>query len=268
MKRLIALVLIGLVAASLTACGTADQPSDTAEMPESSSALKGEDYQDVMARLEAAGFTRIETSTLDDLITGWLTKDGEVEQVSVDGATDFDAGSRFPRDARIVITYHTFPETETDEAGDDDPAEEEVPEGVESDAGDTILTMENSEELAAVLSAENPGDAEVKAFAEKYYGATIEFDGYTWDWVNHSSSSPLSGETTVYDTQYDTNIYVGDVENAQVSSVGPIFRVEGFSMPNFSPELNRINVRVRAKVSGFDEDHEFFQLNLISLDAR
>ncbi len=268
MKRLTTLVFVVLLAASLTACGTADQPGDTATMPESSSALKGEDYQDVMAKLEAAGFTSIETSTLDDLITGWLTKDGEVEGVSVDGTTDFDAGSRFPRHAGIVITYHTFPETESVEAEDSDPAEDETPEDATSEADDTILTTENSEELAAVLNAENPGDPEVRAFIEKYDGRTIEFDGYTWDWVNHSSYSSFSGEVTVYDTLYDTNIYAGDVENADVSSIGPIFRVEEYSMPNFSQELNRMNVRVRARIDGFEEDHEFFQLSLISFEAR
>ena len=268
LKKLITLALAVMVASSLVGCGTTDESSDTAKMPEASSELEGEDYQDVMTRLEVAGFTSIETAALDDLITGWLTNDGEVERVSVNGETDFSSGSRYPVDARIVITYHTFPEAESDEAAESNPVEGETPESATQEAGDTTLTAENSEELEAVLNAQNPGDPEVRAFIEKYKGTTIEFDGYTWDWANHSSDSSLSGETTVYETLFDTTIWVGDVENADVSSVGPNFRVEEFSMPNFSSTLNRMNVRVEARVDGYDEDHEFFQITLLSFEPR
>ncbi len=268
MKRLIALALAVLVAASLAGCGGASQSGDTAKTPSSGSDLQGENYEDVMAQLEAAGFTNIETRKIDDLITGWLTKDGEVEEVSIDGSTDFGAGRSYPSDARVVITYHTFPETESDEVETSEPAEEEAAESTASEADDVVLSAANSEELAAVLNAEDPGDPKIKAFTDKYSGRTIEFDGYTWDWVNHSSYSSFSGETKVYETLYDTNIYVGDVENANVSSVGPIFRAEEFSMPNFTPELNRMNVHVTARVGGYDADHQFFELSLISLEAR
>lgn len=79
-------------------------------MPESSSGLAGENYRDVVTRLRAAGFASVETTSIDDLIVGWLAQDGDVEKVSVNGQTDFDVDSRFPADARVVITYHTFPE--------------------------------------------------------------------------------------------------------------------------------------------------------------
>jgi len=42
------------------------------------------------------------------LITGWITKDGEVEEVEIDGYTTFSSSSRFLPDVEIVITYHTF----------------------------------------------------------------------------------------------------------------------------------------------------------------
>ena len=161
----------------------------------------------------------------------------------------------------------TVPASESQPA-DSNPADAATSQDATQEADNTVLTRENSTELEAVLNSENPGDPEVRAFIQKYAGRTIEFNGYTWDWMNHSSYSSITGKDTTYETLFDTNIYVGDVENADVSSGGPTFRVEGFSMPNFSPAVNRLNVRVRARVDGYDEDHEFFLITLLSLEDR
>jgi uncharacterized Zn finger protein (UPF0148 family) len=85
-----------------------------ATIPKPSEEYESNNYQEVMAELRAAGFSNIKTSKLDDLIKGWLTKDGEVEKISVNGKTDFEADTKFPKDAEIVITYHTFPEKESE----------------------------------------------------------------------------------------------------------------------------------------------------------
>jgi hypothetical protein len=84
------------------------QQANAKIMPRSAEELKGKNYQDVITRLKAAGFTNIRTEIVDDLVTGWLVKDGEVERVSANGRANFDSGSRFPIDAKIVVTYHTF----------------------------------------------------------------------------------------------------------------------------------------------------------------
>jgi hypothetical protein len=77
-------------------------------MPKSAEELKGENYKDVITLLETTGFRNIKTEILYDLVTGWMTKDGEVERVSANGETDFHSGSKFPADAKIVVTYHAF----------------------------------------------------------------------------------------------------------------------------------------------------------------
>ena len=258
MKRLIALAVAVVVTVSLVGCGTANKPSDTIAVPASSSDLKGENYKDVMTRLKTAGFASIETASIDDLVLGWLAKDGDVERVSVNGETKFDADSRFPKGAKIVITYHTFPKKEPEKSAESDPVQSETPDSGTKEADDTILTLQNSKELSAVLKAENPGDPEVQAFIKNYAGRSIAFDGYTWDWINSPG----------YKTMYSTNIYVGDVKNADTISVGPIFRVERYQWPNFVPALNRMNVHVKATVDGYDADHEFFQITPTSLEAR
>lgn len=78
----------------------------------SSSELVGKNYEDVVSTLKEAGFTNVETEILDDLITGWLKEDGEVEKVKIDGKTSFSSDSKFDDDAKIVVVYHTFPESE------------------------------------------------------------------------------------------------------------------------------------------------------------
>lgn len=92
----------------LSACGSKnDDPQIT--VPKSSDEYTGKNYEVVLGELDTAGFTNIETEVLDDLILGFITKDGEVESVSIDGNTTFSKGTRFMPDAAVIITYHTFP---------------------------------------------------------------------------------------------------------------------------------------------------------------
>ena len=74
----------------------------------SSSDFDGSNFEEVISQLEKQGFTNIKTNPDEDLITGWITKDGEVEEVEIDGYTTFSSSSRFLPDVEIVITYHTF----------------------------------------------------------------------------------------------------------------------------------------------------------------
>lgn len=68
----------------------------------------GQGYKDVMKKLQQQGFTNIHLESIDDLITGWLTKDGEVEEVTINGRTDYKETSYYSPDVEIVIKYHTY----------------------------------------------------------------------------------------------------------------------------------------------------------------
>ena len=74
----------------------------------SSKDFKGQNYLDVVSQLQDKGFNNIQTEPIEDLITGWLTGDGEIEKITIDGRSDFTEKSVFAKDAEIVITYHTF----------------------------------------------------------------------------------------------------------------------------------------------------------------
>lgn len=78
------------------------------KVPNSSGHYLGMNYQDAQDELTAYGFTDIALLPKRDLIKGWLTKDGAVEAVSINGKTEFKGKSKFLADVRIVITYHTF----------------------------------------------------------------------------------------------------------------------------------------------------------------
>ena len=82
--------------------------SDEVQMPCSSSDLEGENYVEVVQQLKDMGFTRIKITPIHDLVTGWITDDGDVEKVSIGGDTDFEEGEIFEKDEPVTVTYHTF----------------------------------------------------------------------------------------------------------------------------------------------------------------
>lgn len=87
----------------------------------SSSELTGENYEAVVSNFENAGFIDVETEAIGDLITGWLTKDGEVEKVEIDGISTFSSYSKFPASAKIVVFYHTYSDRVSETSTVEDP---------------------------------------------------------------------------------------------------------------------------------------------------
>lgn len=84
----------------------------TINMTESSKSLKGENYELVLDQLIDMGFENIEVEKLQDLKIGWLTKDGEVEKVMIDGENNFKKDDSFKSNSKVKIYYHTFEEKE------------------------------------------------------------------------------------------------------------------------------------------------------------
>lgn len=77
-------------------------------VPMSSKEAKGANYEDVVKSFEDAGFEKITLLVEYDIITGWLTDDGEVKSVTVNEDEKFAKGDEYRADAEIVITYHTY----------------------------------------------------------------------------------------------------------------------------------------------------------------
>lgn len=77
-------------------------------IPVSAKEAKKMNYEDLVSELNEAGFVNIRVDKDTDLITGWITKDGSVKNITVDGETKFSKGSEYRPDVKIIVTYHTF----------------------------------------------------------------------------------------------------------------------------------------------------------------
>jgi mRNA-degrading endonuclease RelE of RelBE toxin-antitoxin system len=112
MKKIIS-IFIACIIITLVGCARdSNEHEGEAKTPSGSSVQKGRDYQEVVNVFEEKGFKNIKTEKMEDLITGWLTKDGEVKSVSVDGDKDYKPDVWYSNDVEVVITYHTFPQEE------------------------------------------------------------------------------------------------------------------------------------------------------------
>lgn len=64
--------------------------------------------EDLVSELEEAGFVNISTVVIKDLIIGVLVQKGAVEEISINGDTEFSEDASYRPDAEIVITYHDY----------------------------------------------------------------------------------------------------------------------------------------------------------------
>ena len=76
--------------------------------PMTSKEAKGMNYLDVIDESENAGFVNVTTVVEYDIVTGWLTDDGEVKSVTIHGDKKFDSYNEYRLDAEVVVTYHTL----------------------------------------------------------------------------------------------------------------------------------------------------------------
>jgi len=291
MKKNLLFLCLMVAITSISACSDEEDPN-MLKVSTSSDEIVGENYQTVISKLEESGFSDIQTKVLDDLITGWLTKDGEIEKIEINGDTEFSANDSFQKDSKIVITYHTFSKeersatesadeksSETVEQSTDskeersatESANEKSSETVEQSTNDKsvesnqeILSVKNNEDLASVLAVKNTNDPIVGEFAKKYAGRTIEFDGYIAHMMPHEK----------YTTRYDILINAGDYSETTFS--GPDFKFEDVNVFDLNLTGSEIpetigegqNLHITAVVEEYNENPGLFFLEPISSEIR
>ena len=81
---------------------------ETIEVPMESKEMKKLNYIEAQQNFTDAGFINVKTVAEHDLVTGWITKDGSIESISVDGNTSFESYNHFRPDVEVVIKYHTY----------------------------------------------------------------------------------------------------------------------------------------------------------------
>ena len=112
MKKIALMLLIGILCLSMVACGNP-------KITNSADGYIGTNYEDVVAELKDCGFTNIETQEVQDLTSASDMQDGDVGEISVDGVTDFEEGTKFEADVPIIVTYHTIPKLQIPVSSDD-----------------------------------------------------------------------------------------------------------------------------------------------------
>lgn len=252
---------------TISSCGNSNEHIGEAKTPSGSSVQQGRDYQYVEAEFEKRGFTNIRLVALDDLVSGWLSKEGEVESVSVDGDVDYGADVWYPEDVEIIITYHVIPVEDTEQTnGEESDSNSSEVKASTTEPVVEILTTENCEELASILSVKAEIDVSYSKFAAIYKGQIIEFDGCITYMINHAD----------YDTRYDILISAGDYIDKNTSNPGPIFKFEdvgiydlgldGLYLPDFIAVGS--NVVIQAKVKAFNENSGIFEIDPVSITER
>ena len=76
--------------------------------PISSNGCINANYAVVAKRFKDEGFTENHIEPIPDLINGWITKDGSIKQITIDGKENFSKRTKFAYDANVIIRYHTF----------------------------------------------------------------------------------------------------------------------------------------------------------------
>jgi hypothetical protein len=155
------------------------------------------------------------------------------------------------------------------EKSSEDPPQE--PEATQSEAAPTqsateeILTAENNADLAALLAVSDPGGAAVEAFAAKYRGRVIEFDGNIAFMANYGD----------YETRYDLLIGAGDF--SETTMTGPNFQFRDVNISydlhlrgsNIPDAIGRgDNLHIVAEVVEYNSTQQLFFLEPISTELR
>lgn len=210
-----------------------DSDPSNITMNKSSSSYEGMDYLEVKQAFKDLGFTNI---TLDrTTIESTSYTDGEVFEVEI-GGYSFDSGDVFKPDEEVEIKYYIVEEPEPN------------------------LTVENCPELAAILSNKAEIDDSYSAFASKYRGRIIEFDGRIDYCAKHGD----------YNTRFDYLVSAGDYDPDH--QIGPSFKFEDVNYYDLNTDLDTVsvglNVRIVAEVVSFDSNTGLFYLEPVSVTGR
>ena len=231
-----------------------------AKVPSSYDTLIEMDYESVQEKFEDSGFTNIKLEPMEDLITGWLTEDGDVESVTIDGSTEFTSGDWYPNDVEVVIQYHTFPPEEEDDSTDDTGDANVEDKDEEEEVEQEHLTVENCSDLKNILSKKDNIDDSYADFVFEYSGRIIEFDGRIDYCTRHGN----------YTTRFDYLVSAGDYDPDH--QIGPSFKFEDVTWSDLHTNIDTVsvglNVRIAAKVLYYDEDSGLFYLEPVSITLR
>ena len=221
-----------------------------AMVPLSAHDCKDKNYREIEEAFKNAGFTDIKTDILYDISFGF-TAEGSVKQVSVNGKAEFARGDVFAREVPVIITYHMKKEDDPNKPSlesDNAIGETANSTNAETPQEEVILTKENNEDLAALLTANAvDGDAQ-DAFVQKYKGRTIEFDCIVMTLAQEPGSDTIYSYILI-PGEDEENIGAALFYVDRIGFVG--FHWDKETRPEFVTAGSKM--RLRAKVSSGDD---------------
>ncbi len=82
--------------------------SGNIRVPRTIDDFESKNYEAIEAILISAGFTNIKSIALKDLTVGIFDKPNTVESITINGKEIEEGGGKYPSNARIIISYHSF----------------------------------------------------------------------------------------------------------------------------------------------------------------
>lgn len=152
-------------------------------------------------------------------------------------------------------------ETKKEDKKDSD--EKSIDEKADAMNNKEVITVDNNDLFKTIVNAEDPEIKDLKDFAKKYELRTIEFDG------NVRAFSYSNDKETRFDMLFNTLDYEED------SCTGPNFKFEYASANEIGLEYGEEvpykvgdNVKVKAQVAEYDEEHGIFKLYPLRVTKR
>lgn len=165
-------------------------------------------------------------------------------------------------DAPAAVASASVAPSDASPAEEAEPTEPAEPEPTEPE--DVALTPETNEELARLLTLGDYCDPSIPAFAEKYGGQTVSFEGYIGAMNPHDSAT----------TRYDILIGAGDF--SETSAPGPTFQFRDVNATNDLHYTGDVpdsigvgaNLGVAAEVGEYEESSCLFLLDPVETSFR
>ncbi|MEN8704515.1 MAG: DUF4839 domain-containing protein [Nocardioides marinisabuli] len=248
-----------LLVATLTACGGSDE---SVAMPD----VTGDKLDVAYEVLDEAG-----TLEKDDIVV----EGGGMFGVVMEGNwTVCDqkpaAGDPMPNEPTLIVdrSCDDLAETDVEEEPSEDPVdvptESETPSEAPTEEEPSVLTVDTSPELAALLNGSDYCSRAVASFAKSYSGREIEFDGAVVALAPHGN----------YNTRFDFLINAGDFDPNVARGPSFQFRDKNVFDLNLTGKKIPDSVKVGqnytfvAEVEDFSRDTCLFQLNPVETKVR
>lgn len=248
-SRAVAMAVVLAAGVTLAACGgSSGSSSESKSMP----AVVGKKLDVALSEIKTAGFT----GKVD--VSGGGTF-GVVNESNWEVCTQSpDAGEPLTDTPKLAVDRSCGGSSESAAASTSSSAPPTT-------VSEVVLSAANNPELAAILADSNDCSDSIQAFALKYAGRTIEFDGNIANMVNHEEMK----------TRYDFLIRPGDFSTTR--AVGPNFKFEnvnatydlrltGPNIPAYVGEGNNLHFVV--KIVEFNKTQCLFYVKPVSTSVR